>query len=93
MCFFWQYQIRCPYHQSRHGPLSRTCAIWSAVSVGLEWPISTVNKLAKVGILKASALLLRAILISKVHLAFENLALRQEVTVSKQLATSRSTGT
>jgi len=52
-----------------------------------------VNKLAKVGILKANALLLRAILISKVHLAFENLALRQEVTVSKQLATSRSTGT
>jgi transposase InsO family protein len=46
--------------------------------------ISTVAEGAKMGLLKACVLFLRAILISKVHLAFENLALRQQLAVSKQ---------
>jgi len=36
------------------------------------------------GLLKACVLVLRAMLIPKVHLAFENLALRQQLAVSKQ---------
>ncbi len=47
----------------------------------------------KMVISKACVLFHRAMLIPKAHLAFEKLALRQEVTVSKQLATSRSTRT
>jgi hypothetical protein len=51
---------------------------------GLELPISTVNEDAKMGMLKACVLFLRAILIPKVHLAVENLALRQQLAVCKQ---------
>ena len=40
------------------------------------------------GFLKASMLFLRAMLIPKVHLAFENLALRQQVAVFKHASGS-----
>ncbi len=46
--------------------------------------ISTAAEGAKMGFLKASMLFLRAMLIPKVHLAFENLALRQQVAVFKR---------
>ena len=51
---------------------------------GLEWLISTVNEGAEMGSLKVVLVLLRAMLIPKVHLAAENLALRQQVAVYKQ---------
>lgn len=51
---------------------------------GLEWPISTVNEDAKMGLWKACVLFLRAMLIPKVRLAFENFALRQRLAVGKQ---------
>ena len=51
---------------------------------GLEWLISTVNEGAEMGSLKVVLVLLRAMLIPKVHLAVENLALRQQLAVCKQ---------
>ncbi len=45
-----------------------------------------VNEGAKMGILKACVLFLRAMLIPKVHLAAENLALRQQLAVCRQSA-------
>jgi hypothetical protein len=47
-------------------------------------PISTVNEGAKMGILKACVLFLRAMLIPKAHLVVENLALRQQLAVLGQ---------
>ena len=38
------------------------------------------------GVLKAMVLLLRALLVPKVHLAYENLALRQQLAVLRQSA-------
>ena len=46
--------------------------ICSAVGVGIEWAISMVNEGAKMSILKAVLVLLRAMLIPKVRLAVEN---------------------
>jgi hypothetical protein len=46
--------------------------------------ISTVNEDAKMGMLNALLVFLRAILISKVNLAIENLALRQQIAVYGQ---------
>ena len=51
---------------------------------GLELWISTVAEGAKMGFLKACVLFLRAMLIPKAYLAFDNLALRQPLAVSKQ---------
>ena len=48
---------------------------------GLESWISTLAKGAKMGFLKAGVLFLRAMLIPKIHLAFENLARRQQLAV------------
>ena len=45
-------------------------------SAGLECSLSTVNEGAKMGMLKAVLVFLRAMLIPKIHLAVENLALR-----------------
>jgi transposase InsO family protein len=53
-------------------------------AVALEWPISTVAEGAKMGFLKALLVFLRAMLVPKAHLAFENLSLRQQLTVCKQ---------
>ena len=51
---------------------------------GLERLISTVNEGGEMGSLKVVLVLLRAMLIPKVHLAVENLALRQQLAVCKQ---------
>ena len=51
---------------------------------GLELWISTVTEGVRMGFLKARLLFLRAMLVSKVHLAVENLALRQQLAVCKQ---------
>jgi putative transposase len=50
----------------------------------LEWPISTVNEGTEMGLLKAVLVLFRAMLIPKIYLAVENLALRQQLAVCKQ---------
>ncbi len=50
----------------------------------LEWTISTVNEGARMGMLTAAALCLRAMLTAKIHLAVENLALRQQLAVCRQ---------
>jgi len=57
-----------------------------AAAIELEWPISTVSEGRKMGMLKAVLVFLRAMLIPKVHLAVENLALRQQLAVCKQSA-------
>ena len=51
---------------------------------GLELWISTVAKGANMGFLKAGVLFLRAMLLPKAYLAFENLALRQQLSVRNQ---------
>jgi hypothetical protein len=43
-----------------------------------------VNEDMQTGILKACVLLVRAMLITKVHLIMENLALRQQLAISRQ---------
>ena len=55
-----------------------TYIICPAASVGLEWPILMVNDDVKMGLLKECVLLFRPMLIPKVHLVFEDLALRQQ---------------
>ena len=50
----------------------------------LKWPISLVEEDARMGILKAMLVFLRAMLIPKVHMAIENLALRQQLAVCRQ---------
>jgi putative transposase len=53
-------------------------------AIELEWPISTVNEGTKMSMFKAVLVFLRAMLIPNVHLAFENLALRQQLAVCRQ---------
>jgi len=52
-----------------------------SVLFALEWLISTVHAGVEMGILRASVLFLRAMFIAKDYLAFENLALRQQIAV------------
>ena len=59
-------------------------AIALACGAGLESPISTVNEGTTMGMFQAVMVLLRAMLIPKMHLAVENLALRQQLAVCKQ---------
>ena len=53
-------------------------------AIELQWPIWMVSQGRKMGILKAVLVFLRAMLIPRLHLAVENLALRQQVAVFKQ---------
>ena len=51
---------------------------------GLLLWVSTVTEGVKMGFWKACVLFLQAMLIPKIHLAFENLILRQQLAVCKQ---------
>lgn len=57
----------------KHGPFALPPAI------KLEQPVSLVNEIVSMGMLKAMLVFLGARLIPKVRLAIENLALRQQL--------------